>query len=371
MKTQRQGDLVDEYTAQLIADGRRVDDFVTEHRSDADECIQLLQIAFKIHHMDHPTLPQSAKDAGLKRVISSSMALRSHTSRPRVHRTTRVLPRLQQMTLTIALVVALLGATVGTAFAAEKSLPGDTLYPIKIASEQLTVALASAESNTAVKLWIAERRTSEIEQLMSAGDDISAGVLDALESATMAAATSITAGDAPRVNEVQRLAHLTTRQNEALLHISDHVPASAKASLERARATSEHALTTANRILHPPHSNGGYPIVPPGQENKLEDPTWEIPPGLENKDGTPPGQQQRNDIPPGLEGKDTTPPAVPPGQEKKEDAPPGQEQQPPGQEKKDEDPASEVPPGLEDKGGEPPGQQDKDHSPPGQEDKDK
>lgn len=136
-----------------------------------------------------------------------------------------------------------------------------------------------------------------------------------------------------------------------------------------------------------PDVDPGPPDSPPGLEDK-DAPG--VPPGLEDKGGEPPGQVDKDDepsTPPGLEDKEV--PGEPPGQVDKDDepnAPPGLEDkggEPPGQGQTPGDPGGEPgppgsPPGQEDKGDTPPGQdpghpgggQGPPEGPPGQEDKD-
>jgi len=359
----RQSALIDEYVTHVISGKQNVDDYLAQRGNGVTERAAMLHVAHHIRSAEHPSLSRNARDAGLRLVISSAIAQRRLTYHPRAQDSTHPSTGLRQTIVALALIVALLGSTVGTAFAAEESLPGEILYPVKIAREQVTISLAPAEHEIAMRLWIAERRTHEIEELGAAGREIPGSVLDALQDATTTAAASISASADPETEIVQRLADVCSAQNQVLDQVAGLTPPHTLENLERARAASEHALSIAHRILRPattpPQENGGYPVVPPGQQKKQEDPDWEVPPGLEDKDGLPPGQQRRNEVPPGQE-------RISPGLEDK-----GGES--PGQEKKDETSPDEeqIPPGLEDKGGEPPGQQDRDHSPPGQEDKDR
>ena len=68
------------------------------------------------------------------------------------------------------LVFVLVGGS-GVAYAAESSLPGDTLYAVKIhVNERVEIALASTpEQKLAVETTIAERRVAEAQTLAAAG----------------------------------------------------------------------------------------------------------------------------------------------------------------------------------------------------------
>src|SRR3989338_3837224 len=66
----------------------------------------------------------------------------------------------------VLVLTSVLGGGVATSFAA-LSLPGDTLYPVKIAFEQANVWLASGEDNKArLQSENAERRLNEVEEVV-------------------------------------------------------------------------------------------------------------------------------------------------------------------------------------------------------------
>lgn len=84
----------------------------------------------------------------------------------------------------IALVIILLMMSVGSvSWAAEQSVPGDILYPIKINVNEVALSALtfSSQGKAAVSAWQAARRLSEVEQLAVAGklDDAKMARLEA------------------------------------------------------------------------------------------------------------------------------------------------------------------------------------------------
>lgn len=73
--------------------------------------------------------------------------------------------------ITLAILLILTLSSGGIAYAAERALPGDTLYPIKVAVvEPVRVALAaSPEASAALQMTFAERRVDEAATLASEG----------------------------------------------------------------------------------------------------------------------------------------------------------------------------------------------------------
>jgi hypothetical protein len=64
------------------------------------------------------------------------------------------------------LMVAMIAGSAGTTYAAQSSLPGETLYPIKIASEKTRIAIATNNAGKArLHGKFAERRLAEIDSL--------------------------------------------------------------------------------------------------------------------------------------------------------------------------------------------------------------
>ncbi len=67
-------------------------------------------------------------------------------------------------------IVAILGVGGGATYAAQDALPGDTLYPVKIASEEARSFVETNDLEKAeLELRFAERRQAEIEALVAAG----------------------------------------------------------------------------------------------------------------------------------------------------------------------------------------------------------
>lgn len=80
------------------------------------------------------------------------------------------------MKLVAVLLTGAVGLTAvggGVAWAASDSLPGDTLYPVKLAAEDARLAFASAPGNqVGLALQFAEERVEEIQALAAAGRQV-------------------------------------------------------------------------------------------------------------------------------------------------------------------------------------------------------
>jgi hypothetical protein len=226
----------------------------------------------------------------------------------------------------LGLILVLLSA-VG---AAEASLPGEPLYPVKRAVEGLVTLGMSPEERA---LYLAERRWSEFEASAARGrwlPDLAEESLARLEEAARLGAEG-PAGPAARLRA------LYERQGALLEEAAAVAPPDVRSALARARQRWAGLAPVLGR------PEGGIPEPTRSVETPvLPEPTAEIlrerihtPPGLEKQETpsaprTPPGQEK---TPPGQEKKETPRPVrTPPGQEKKDTPGPprGQDSAPPG-----------------------------------------
>lgn len=67
------------------------------------------------------------------------------------------------LTISFAALLLLCTSAVGTVFAAQKSLPGDALYGVKLAVDQLSIAISNSPDT---RIKIADRRLEEVKQVL-------------------------------------------------------------------------------------------------------------------------------------------------------------------------------------------------------------
>jgi len=159
--------------------------------------------------------------------------------------------RFSMASIILVIVVALSALGGGTAYASQDSLPGDTLYPVKLATEQVRMMLPGDDVAKAERaLGFVERRMGEIEALAERGrpQDMSLGVQgynDALNT-TLARIERASNRGLVTGNITAWVAEVTARHLSVLDGIWDMVPDEAKAAIAHARNVSEtghfHAL---------------------------------------------------------------------------------------------------------------------------------
>ena len=144
----------------------------------------------------------------------------------------------------LAIVVALSAVGVGTAYASQASLPGDTLYPIKLATEQAGMVLVGDDIARAERaLSFANKRVREMEALAEKGrpQDLDLAVEKygyALNMTLNEIEQARNRGLATQ-NVTALVAEATSRHFLVLDEVWDIVPDEAKSAIAHARNVSE------------------------------------------------------------------------------------------------------------------------------------
>ncbi len=124
------------------------------------------------------------------------------------------------LTAVVITLSILFGGAGATVYAAQGSLPTDTLYPVKLFSEELRVDLASQpQARINVLLDFADRRVSEIADLLSKGEPVPEAVMNRFQ-AQMEAAYQIAAG-LEQESQVKAMAmiQLRARNQERIINM--------------------------------------------------------------------------------------------------------------------------------------------------------
>jgi hypothetical protein len=189
--------------------------------------------------------------------------------------------RTRRWAAVLAVILALVLASAGTAIAAQSSIPGEPLYPVKRVTERLgLLVVRDRPGKTLLRLEFTRRRTEEIEELDDRGEEVEESILVELATETEETLEEIeVAPEGNREPLFEKLVDLTGRQQEVLQRVSTRVPAQAKPALERALQVSRRGHERATEAIQQ-----GRPEVPPGQEKKEGPGAPEVPPGQEKKE---------------------------------------------------------------------------------------
>lgn len=210
--------------------------------------------------------------------VGSQRPARAHAQpkgeyRPLVRRST-----MPWIVVTI-LVLSLVGGGGAVAYAADGSTPGDALYPLDTAIEDLRMAITTDPAARAeLGLQIAQERLHEANQLVDeeAPGELISVALDGYGKAISEAALALAAaGDgSTRAEALQALLQQTQELRQVVLRrVREHLPEAAQEAVDRAQEASEQAEQQLERFSDglPVDGTGegppdDLPVLPPERE---------------------------------------------------------------------------------------------------------
>jgi len=154
---------------EAVRTGRDLDAILRRYPGQRDELIALLQVSGDLLQLQVAAPDPAFRLRARSTLLAAAQRQRDRPGWPLARLANRLLPaRPVRIAAAIALTAALLAG--GVIVSAAQSLPGEPLYRLKIAMEelQLAVTLDPAE-NARLRLELADRRLAEAERLSSLG----------------------------------------------------------------------------------------------------------------------------------------------------------------------------------------------------------
>lgn len=252
--------------------------------SESEALASLMQIAAESHELLAPSSPRPGfASASRTRVLKRLREARSGELRQRAWLSTRIPRRFGFFRpafagVAIILVLTLLGSSVGVAYASSDSLPGDSLYGVKLGLEDARLALTlNPLEDAKLLLRFSETRLGEIETLVTEGRS---GDIDAALAAYDDEITQLTelTGEIPAADGEVTLGTVEAalaKHLEVLARVQAQVPEAAQPGINNAIERSKHGQAVVDHVR-----NGGKPSdLAPGQGKEGGHPG--------GKDGTP------------------------------------------------------------------------------------
>jgi hypothetical protein len=267
----RDAQVLDASLTMLISGRASVADLLEANPTDAAWLEPLLISAVQARVAAEPRgMPAGARLVGERRLRAQ---IRSQSPKAAPIRQKRL--RLAFRLASVAVAVALLASVRGVANAAEASLPGDGLYPVKQAIEQVQLGLSqSAEAEAELLVRLSEERLREAEQLAASGRTEDLPV--ALQGYGRAVGRLMELADrAPEQDSgeaLQTLAGGLRRQAEVLSRIRDRAPEAAQPGLQQAVQQSTRNRERVEQMLETrlheggPPAERGKPATPPASQ---------------------------------------------------------------------------------------------------------
>ena len=183
-------------------------------------------------------------------------------TRPRLGKSWRV------QILVGLLIMLLIVSGVGTVAASAQSLPGDFLYPVKRAQENLQVTITlNGASQARLRLEFANRRINEAAVLVqenraSSIDQALVDYNDQIQSELKYIKQESGLSSTEKSELASLLLSSLTDHQTTLQSMIDKAPESAKGNIERALTASQSAQAQALDVIHKQNGNGGNRVLP-------------------------------------------------------------------------------------------------------------
>jgi hypothetical protein len=251
-------DILAECIDDIRAGKASVEDCLNRYPSTREQLEPLLRIALEIRELPDVKPSPSFKMKVRVRLMDEIHGRQAETRWPwrRYHSQMKPVAYIKRFGISmagviLAIVLAVLGLGAGTAYASQASLPGDTLYPIKLATEQAGMMLMGDDVARAERaLSLANKRVREMEALAEKGRpqdlDLAAEKYGYAMNMTLAEVEQADGRGLATENITALVAEATARHLLVLDDVWDMVPDEAKMAIAHARNMSEtgreHAL---------------------------------------------------------------------------------------------------------------------------------
>ena len=268
--------VIDECLSRVQTGDETVKDCVQGYPELKDVLEPLLALTLRVNETLAPEKPdaqfvRNAKIRILNRVSASTASISSENHQPK--RTRRIDFRRRRWSTVIAgIVIAamLFGSGFGMKQASASALPGDTLYPVKRAGEEIQLALSfTANGDIALLYEFADYRLEEAQTLSEEGrfDDLGIA-LEGFEDAMSKLEEIAQDGEIGDGNfDLAKIQAKHEKHIQLLERVRDQVP-------ENARAAIDHAIERSGRsqeVLKDIHEGGKPSDLAPGQNKDKPD----------------------------------------------------------------------------------------------------
>jgi hypothetical protein len=233
----------------------------------ADRLRPLLEVAqaTRRYYSDVPAAP-GGLTAGRERLLAVAVQQRardgSEVSPARITderpgtQIRKLAPAIKLMAILLAVVIGMAALGSGIVRAADESLPGDLLYPVKLAMEDVRLSLPRASGNCVdLAMRFTEERAEEIRTLTAAGRRVPEETTIRMENHIKHALTQAAwASDEERAGLLMQIAERTRAQERMLGQAQATAPQRAQAELKRAMAVCQEGAEVAEDGLGDPNA---------------------------------------------------------------------------------------------------------------------
>jgi len=254
------------------------EDCLSRYPSVSKELEPLLRLALNIEQSPDVKPSTAFKVKARVQLIEKIHAKQAVTKWPWLRYTGQMKPiphrrRFSMIPIIIAIVMAISAMGGGTALAAQGSLPGDVLYPVKLGTEKVGLILADDAADAELWLKYAGKRLEEIAALDEKGrpEDIEIAVSGYDEAIAMAMAKlDEVSAEGQEVGNLSELVAETTSSHLLVLDgLADIVAEQAQEAIAQAKEASITGLENALRALAGENPEGAMEINLAAMEGRL------------------------------------------------------------------------------------------------------
>ena len=215
-------DILNECTEGLLQ-GESVEQCLARYPEQAAELEPLLRVALAARKTSSAVEPRPEFKARVRHEVQSQLRSRVRKAEPKGIPALRWIPRWAAVAACVALVFVF--AAGGTVASFSNSVPGDTLYPVKTATEEVQLKLSfSGTAKAKLQAKFAERRAWEMARLAEKGRTAKLAALAAQFKAHLAQIEKLAAqieatdtGDGERISELKEILYANMARDLALL----------------------------------------------------------------------------------------------------------------------------------------------------------
>jgi hypothetical protein len=253
-----------DHCLQALRRTRDIEEILRDYPRHADQLRPLLEIALatRRHYADVPEAPGGLA-VGRERMLAAAARQRAAQQRVRGIATAgagasrtkgqrfRLVFATRFVTILVLIVVSVTALGGGIVWAASNSLPGGLLYPVKLATEDTRLALASAPGTQVdLALGFVEERSEEAQVLAAAGRQVPESAIARMEEHVERALTQAAwATDEETVGLLAQIARRTGVQAQALEQAQVTAPFQARTRLASAAAVCRQGAEAAKAGL--------------------------------------------------------------------------------------------------------------------------
>jgi hypothetical protein len=265
----RSEDILNECTERLLR-GESVEQCLQRYPEQAPDLEPLLRVAAAARRASSAVEPRPEFKARVRHEVQSQLRSEGRKAEPKRIPALRWIPRWAAVAACVALVFVF--AAGGTVAASSGSVPGDTLYPVKTATEQVQMKLTFSEAAKAkLQARFAERRAREMARLAEKGRTAQLGALASRFKAHLAKIEQLAAQieaadpeDGERISELREILYANMARDLALLDAAEaRVPWRARSAVAVAkfRLIQEYgkAIDALDELQHQQQAQAGSP----------------------------------------------------------------------------------------------------------------